>query len=219
MVIAIFGDVHGNLIALEKFFKLEKESTDLFISHGDVVNYGPWSNECVQFLNDQTNCKVLKGNHEKFYIEGSYGGTNIIAKTFFEHCIENFNPGLLDILKKYHEKMVLDDYTIQHTINDSYIFFDTVLDNIMLDSNFIIGHSHQQFRRSVGNNLLINTGSIGQNRQYLNQSCYVKFNTITKKIELKSFLHNIDKVINHMKSVNYPKICLEYYSSKQKVFL
>ena len=177
MVIAIFGDVHGNLIALEKLFKLEKESTDLFISHGDVVNYGPWSNECVQFLNDQINCKVLKGNHEKFYLEGSYGGANIIAKTFFEHCIDKFNPELLSILNEYDEKMILNNYTIQHTINDSYIFSDTKLDSTMLDSNFIIGHSHQQYRRSVGNNLLINTGSIGQNRQYLNQSCYIKLNT------------------------------------------
>ena len=219
MVIAIFGDVHGNLIALEKLFKLEKESTDLFISHGDVVNYGPWSNECVQFLNDQINCKVLKGNHEKFYLEGSYGGANIIAKTFFEHCIDNFNPELLSILNEYDEKMILNNYTIQHTINDSYIFSDTKLDSTMLDSNFIIGHSHQQYRRSVGNNLLINTGSIGQNRQYLNQSCYIKLNTITKNIELKSFLHNIDKVINHMKSVNYPPICIEYYSLKQKVII
>ncbi|WP_291103340.1 MULTISPECIES: metallophosphoesterase family protein [unclassified Flavobacterium] len=217
MKIAIFGDVHGNLIALEKFFKLEKDTTDLFISHGDIVNYGPWSNECVQFLNDQTNCKVLKGNHEQFYLKGNYGGNNIIAKTFFEKCFENFNANLLDIIKKYDEKIVIDDYTIQHTINDSYIFSDTKLDDIVLDSNYIIGHSHQQFQRTVGNKLLINTGSIGQNRQYLNQSCYLKLDTNTKKITLKSFLHDIDKVINQMKSDNYPEICLDYYLSKQKV--
>jgi predicted phosphodiesterase len=219
MVVTIFGDVHGNLIALEKFFKLEKESTDLFISHGDVVNYGPWSNECVQFLNDQINCKVLRGNHEISFLDGSYGGSNAIAKTFFDNCYQKFNPNLLDFLKNYEEKIVVDDYIIQHTINESYIFYDTVLDDTILDSNFIIGHSHQQFRRSIGNHLLINTGSLGQNRQYLNQSCYVKLNTLTKKIELKSFLHNIDKVINQMESDNYPKICLDYYYSKQKIVL
>jgi predicted phosphodiesterase len=218
MKITIFGDVHGNLIALEKLFQLEKKTTDLFISHGDIVNYGPWTNECIEFLNNQTNCKLLKGNHEQFYIKGIYEGSNVIAKTFFEKCFENFDSNLLNTLRKYNEKIVIDDYTIQHTINNSYIFSDTKLEDIVLESNYIIGHSHQQFQRFVGDKILYNTGSIGQNRQYLNQSCYLKLDTITKKIELKSFLHDIDKVINQMKSDKYPEICLEYYLSKQRIY-
>jgi len=217
MIVTVFGDVHGNLIALEKLFKLEKDNTDLFISHGDIVNYGPWSNECIQFLNDQNNCKVLKGNHEQFYLEGNYGGTNIIAKTFFEKCYENFDVNLLDVLNKYDEKIIIEDYTIKHTINDSYIFADTKLDDLILDSNYIIGHSHQQFQRIVDDKLLINTGSIGQNRSYINQSCYINFDTITKKIVLKSFLHDIDKVINQMKIEKYPSLCTDYYLSKKRI--
>ncbi|MFV8465660.1 metallophosphoesterase family protein [Flavobacterium sp. LB1P62] len=219
MVITIFGDVHGNLVALEKFLKLEKKTTDLFISHGDIVNYGPWTNECIQLLNDEANCKVLKGNHEQFYLDGNYGGDNVIAKTFFKKCYENFDENLVDVLKKYDKKIVIEDFTIQHTLNDSYIFADTTLEHFNLDSNYIIGHSHQQFYRKIGDKILCNTGSIGQNRQYLNQSCYLKLDTDTKKITLKSFVHDIDKVINQMKSDKYPKICLDYYLSKQQVVL
>ena len=219
MVVTVFGDVHGNLVALEKFFKLEKETTDLFISHGDIVNYGPWSNECVQFLDEQSNCQILKGNHEQFYIENNYTGTNVIAKTFFLKCYGDFNSNSLDIIKKYEEKIVLGDFTIQHTINDSYIFADTKLENVVLDSNYIIGHSHQQFYRNIGDKMLYNTGSIGQNRQYLNQSCYLKLDTDTQKVTLKSFVHDIDLVIHEMKVRNYPSICLEYYLSKQNVVL
>ena len=58
MIITVFGDVHGNIIALEKLFDLEKNQTDLFICHGDVVNYAPWSNDCVAFLENQSNCKL-----------------------------------------------------------------------------------------------------------------------------------------------------------------
>lgn len=217
MVITVFGDVHGNLVALEKLFKLEKETTDLFLSHGDIVNYGPWSNECVHFLNNQSNCQILKGNHEQFYIDGIYGGTNLVANTFFQKCYYDFNGDSLDIIKKYEEKIVLGDFTIQHTINDSYVFSDTKLENIVLESNYIIGHSHQQFYRLIGGKILYNTGSIGQNRQYLNQSCYLKFDTETQKVTLKSFVHNVDLVINEMKVRNYPALCLEYYLSKQKV--
>ena len=49
MKIGIFSDIHGNLIALEKVLKDEKDLEE-YIILGDVVNYGPWSNECVQIL-------------------------------------------------------------------------------------------------------------------------------------------------------------------------
>ncbi|MDP5200697.1 metallophosphoesterase [Flavobacterium sp. DG2-3] len=218
MIVTIFGDVHGNLVALEKFFKIEKMETDLFICHGDVVNYGPWSNECIELLQD-LNCKVLKGNHEQFYIQGSYGGTNVIAKTFFQKCYENFDSKWIQTLKGYEEETIIQNFTITHTINNSYIFSDTNIDEISLDCDYIIGHSHQQFKRSIGDNFVFNTGSLGQNRQYINQSCYIKIDTVKQKIELKSFLHDIDKVINQMKKENYPEICLNYYLSKQKVIL
>ena len=57
MILTIFGDVHGNLVALEKLFKIENEQTDLFVCHGDIVNYGPWTNECIAFLQNISNCK------------------------------------------------------------------------------------------------------------------------------------------------------------------
>ena len=218
MVVSIFGDVHGNLVALEKFFRIEKDCTDLFVSHGDIVNYGPWSNECIQFLNDQNNCIILKGNHENIFLEGVYSGSNVIAKRFFEVCFNKFNPMLLKFIDRFDEKIIIDDYMIQHTINDTYIFFDTNLDSFHLSDNYIIGHSHQQFKRTIGDKFLINTGSIGQNRQFINQSCYIKYDTIKKSIELKSFIHDIDKVINKMQSENYPKICIDYYNLKQRIF-
>ncbi len=80
----------------------------------------------------------------------------------------------------------------------------------------MIGHSHQQFFREKGAFKLYNTGSIGQNRQFINQSCYLKYDTTTQQVELKSYLHDIDKVINQMKSENYPQLCLDYYLSKKR---
>ena len=65
----------------------------------------------------------------------------------------------------------------------------------------IFGHSHQQFKRKKEEFNLINTGSLGQNRSNINQSCYIKLNTETNEIELKFFIHDIDKVINQMKRI------------------
>lgn len=217
MIVTIFGDVHGNLIALEKLFKIEKEQTDIFISHGDIVNYGPWSNECIQFLDDMSNCTLLKGNHENYFIEGVYDGENKIAKAFFKHCYSNFDHSLVKVIDKYQNQIKLEDFIIQHTIFNQYIFENSDISNFKIDNNYIIGHSHQQYEREKNNFKIYNTGSLGQNRQYINQSCYLKFDTETKKVELKSFIHDIDMVISQMKSEKYPSICIDYYLSKEQI--
>ena len=67
MKIAFLSDIHGNLPALEIAIKDVGEVDGYFVL-GDVVNYGPWSNECVDMLEDLQNCKKIRGNHEYFFI-------------------------------------------------------------------------------------------------------------------------------------------------------
>ena len=81
MKVLVLSDVHGNLPSLEHVLKSEK-SFDLLISLGDVVNYGPWSNECVDLLDTLENKILLKGNHEDAFLSGTYLGDNIIAKNY-----------------------------------------------------------------------------------------------------------------------------------------
>lgn len=217
MKVIIFGDVHGNIIALEKLFEIEKSEADFFICHGDVVNYGPWTNECIQFLQNISNCTLLKGNHEPYFIDGFYDGKNVIAQTFFQFCYSNFNQSLKTVIDAYQYETKLQNFNIQHTIGNQYIFKDTDLSNITIENDFIIGHSHQQFHLKKNNFDLFNTGSIGQNRQFINQSCYLKYDTNTQKMELKSFIHDIDNVIQQMKTEKYPQLCVDYYVSKAKL--
>ena len=217
MKVIIFGDVHGNLVALEELFRLEKSEVDGFISHGDIVNYGPWTNDCIQFLKETSNVTLLKGNHEKYFIEGTYDGTNEIAQTFFKHCYAAFDKTLVKEIEHYELEAVIGNYKVQHTINNQYIFADTDISQIDITDNIMIGYSHQQFFRQQGNCNIYNTGSIGQNRRFINQSCYLKYDTQTQQVELKSYLHDIDKVISQMKSEKYPQLCIEYYLSKQRI--
>ena len=122
MIITIFGDVHGNLIALEELFAIEKSETDLFIAHGDIVNYGPWSNECVAYLDQINNLQLLKGNHENYFLNGCYDGKNEVAQAFFGYCYERYDKALNPILENYKQFFKVDNFKIQHTIFDKYIF-------------------------------------------------------------------------------------------------
>lgn len=218
MRVLICGDIHGNLVALEKMLLKEAGNFDLLVSHGDVVNYGPWSNECLDLLLCLKNVVLLKGNHEENYIKGYYPGTNKVATEFFNFCYPNFNKkALLDTFKA---TIKIEKFLIQHTIDNLYIFPDSDFDTIMKTKkdNYIIGHSHYQFEyKSLKGLLLYNTGSVGQNRKNINMIEYILYDTDTDKIFLKALPYNITPVINQMKICGYPNVCIEYYEQKRRL--
>jgi predicted phosphodiesterase len=211
----VLGDIHGNLPALEKLFFLEKDNYDVIICHGDVVNYAPWSNECVQLLDTFKNIVLLKGNHETNYLKKIYSGTNVVAKIFFDTCFLEFKE--FEKIGMYKEEYMIGDFIVKHTFNNNYIYPDTDLSAFNIKKNYIIGHSHYAFNRFINGCNVINTGSLGQNRVHVNESNYVLYDLEKKEIKLKSFTHNIDLVINEMQARNYPTLCLEYYKNKKRV--
>ena len=207
----IISDLHGNLPALEKLCNLHP-SINNWISLGDNVNYGPWSNECVQFLEQRINCNSLIGNHEKYFLQGFYKGSNKLVKIFFEKCFSTFDE--FKILKKYKKNTILDDFYLAHTIKNKYVFHDTELS---IDTHSVIGHSHQQYKVKKSGFMLINPGSLGQDRTYINRGNYIIYCSETKEFKLKRFIYDFKYLINEMKSKKYPEECINYYLSKERI--
>jgi predicted phosphodiesterase len=206
--ILIYSDVHGNLPAFEKMLKTEG-ACDQYICLGDLVNYGPWSNECVDLAVSLSNSKILMGNHELAYINGFYLGSNPLAQAFFNKTYPNFDR--IDLIKSFNIELCLDKYICQHTLNDLYVYPDTQID---LNMNYIIGHSHHQFYSKSNNYILYNTGSVGQNRKFINIINYLTYDTEKKIISMKSIEYNLDLLINEMKRLSYSEECLKYYLTK-----
>lgn len=68
MKIAVFSDVHGNLMALKAVLEQIKEKNpDLTVFLGDVFQRGKEETECLDLLKD-SGCVCLKGNCE-LYVE------------------------------------------------------------------------------------------------------------------------------------------------------
>lgn len=211
MRLLIFGDVHGNLIALEKMLSKFSGDVDKLICHGDVVNYGPWSNECVQLL-ESIDCTCLLGNHEEAFLRGSYKGSNLVEK-FFNHTFPDFDQ--FSSLKKYDKSLKIENYLIKHTINNSYYYPDTDISLLTLGAHTIIGHSHYPFIKQNGRGFyLVNTGSVGQNRKSLSIINCAIVDTVKNEIVIESIEYNPAPVISEMKKQNYPRECLNYYLSK-----
>ena len=207
MKIAVISDVHGNLPALEAFLKAEK--ADMYVSLGDVVNYGPWQNECVELLNTLDYKILLRGNHEDYYLAGEYD-SNGLSGRFLKFCFPQFYK--MNLIKEYNHSVNINGYNFQHTYGGMIVYPDT---KVEFRENYIIGHSHHQSFLESGTYKMYVVGSLGQNRQYINQIDYLVMNK--GKIELKHITYDESVVINEMQAKGYPQEFIEYYAKKQRI--
>lgn len=211
MRVLVFSDIHGNLPAFEAILK-EETNIDQYINLGDVVNYGPWSNECVELISELKYCINIRGNHEEYFINKYCDVKNQLVLDFYTQCIEGFKH--TDIIKTYEEAKIFDGYKLIHTLGvKDYIFQDTVVD---LKENILLGHSHQQFINKFNGYTILNPGSVGQNRKFINVSNYVIWDRRNGKFELKNLKFDLNILITEMKSKNYPEECIRYYENKNK---
>ena len=122
MIIAILSDIHGNLPALERAIKNTK-NVDQYIILGDVVNYGPWNNECVQLIETLPNCVKILGNHDIDFINKININDTSLSKKFFLKCMDNF--GESEFLKKYTHEIKYNNFIWILRRNFSFnIFFN-----------------------------------------------------------------------------------------------
>lgn len=202
----IYSDVHGNLPAFESILKSEGKC-DAYISLGDLVNYGPWSNECVDLAMSLPNSTFIMGNHEDAFINGFYPGSNLLVQLFFQKTFANFTRNTE--IKTFISAARIGRFCCRHTIEDQYIYPDTA---VILNNNYIIGHSHHQFKYCNNGFELFNAGSVGQNRKLINVSNYLVFQN--GFVEMKARTFDVNLVIQKMEQQNYPVECINYYKQK-----
>ena len=76
--IAIVGDIHGNLTALEEIVHTARNRAEVLVFVGDYVNRGPQSADVINFLVDLAaspgQTTFLRGNHEAAFLRYLNGG-------------------------------------------------------------------------------------------------------------------------------------------------
>lgn len=208
----VFSDIHGNLPALERMLSEEKD-VDGYLNLGDVVNYGPWSNECLLVLEDLPNSHHILGNHDAYFQQGTCPVESALVQAFFKQTYGGFEQHAL--LEKCQEQLLFEDVLLIHTLGEKdYVFRDSP---VTLSCSTMLGHSHQQFLRYKEGYLLLNPGSVGQNRKYINRSNYAIWDIETGEIVLKEQPMDIDLVLGEMRAQNYPSICVDYYNNKKRL--
>ena len=214
MITAIISDIHGNLPALNALLHMTKDKVDTYVCLGDVVNYGPWNDECLEIICSLPGIVLLEGNHERLFTGQDKIDEELpIVQDFFDNSIKNFTR--YDLIENLPKSYNLGVFTCSHTINNLRIYKDTNI-GISLDRNYFIGHTHHQFRITHSNMEIVNCGSVGQNRGNINKINYALYDTESTAITLCEEPYSIDFFLKKIKEQNYPQNCIEYYSNKLK---
>lgn len=212
MIAAVFSDVHGNLIALERFVSATKAFVDAYVCLGDVVNYGPWNDECLDLIRELPHAIILEGNHERLFLGKEDVVSELPLVQDFFRCSKSFftrADWIADLPGEYR----LGSFRCLHNLGDQTIYPDSAID---FAGNVFIGHTHHQFVLERCGFRLVNPGSVGQNRKWIDRIDYLLFDTESETIQACSLPYEVDSFLAELRQRDYPPHCVAYYANKPR---
>lgn len=182
MRIAILSDIHGNIDALEAVIReCKKRSVEEFIFLGDFIGYYYAPKEVLSQVQNYSSFSI-KGNHEKIFekllngeillydVTKKYGNGHSKAL----HELSEIDIEWLSKLKN-SETITLNNIKIQlnHGApwDPEFYFYPDTSEKYFKRLNeenvdyILVGHSHYSFTKRLNKTILINPGSVGQNRR------------------------------------------------------
>jgi predicted phosphodiesterase len=231
MKIALFGDIHANLEALEAVLADAKaQECDSYVCLGDVVGYNANPSECLEIIR-QMDCPVVKGNHDE-----DAGG---------DHSLEMMNPIAAEALQWTREQLTdeqreflarmrmvrqVEDFTIVHSTLDQPNVWNYVTNKFDAMSNFSYqftqvcfhGHTHvpRVFVRGTkvqdvppesiaiedGMKYFINAGSVGQPRDGDWRASYCIYDMDAKTIYFRRLDYDIETTQKKILEAGLPEV-------------
>jgi predicted phosphodiesterase len=182
MKIAVLSDIHGNFPALQAVVRdIDEWQPDQVIVNGDIVNRGPCSHTCLDYLLARRavdGWQLLKGNHEEFLLfcagpDFQLDGPDFEVNRFAYWSYQQLNGRVSELA------MLPDEYTwyapdgsefrATHasTRSSREGLYEEQSDAALgrrigrTPAVFVTGHTHQAFIRRLPDTLVVNAGSAG----------------------------------------------------------
>jgi len=194
MKVALFSDVHANIIAFEAMLKdMDTQKPDAVYCLGDLVGYHIYPNEVIDEIRSR-GVATLKGNHDEKVenITTTPENLNEPGKKYAYHLIREdnreylkmlpahikleyrFSGEILNLVFAHGSTRSIDEYILIDT-DESYVL--ALLNEAGADLLFV-GHSHKPYHRILATEdgrfkHVINLGSVGKPKDGDPRACYI----------------------------------------------
>ncbi|MDX1680335.1 MAG: metallophosphoesterase family protein [Akkermansiaceae bacterium] len=217
MRIALFGDIHANLEALETVLQdaVEQQATD-YVCLGDVVGYNADPVACLEKVREM-GCPTVKGNHDED-ASGTHSleTMNPVAAAALEWTRQQLTDEQRDWLRRLRMVRQVADFTVVHSTLDQPSNWNYVTNRFDAMANFSYqftqigfhGHTHvprvyvkaervqevaaDQVVIEEGCKYFINIGSVGQPRDGDWRASYVLFDTDNQLVTFRRLEYDIE---------------------------
>ena len=190
MRIACLADIHGNIHALEPILEqMENTEYDAFVCCGDMIGFGAFPNEIVEFLRVE-GFQALLGNCEQAVLVGKGMGGNREAAGIMRRSLEwttnelstenreylgtlatrlelNGDAGV-SVLACHGSPDSLTEGLYQETNEERFLQLAAKQDAEVV----VFGHTHVGFERQVGSVRFVNCGGVGRSGDGDTRACY-----------------------------------------------
>jgi predicted phosphodiesterase len=234
MRIALFGDIHANLEALEAVLKDASEhGVSEYVCMGDIVGYNADPSACLEIVRAM-NCPTVKGNHDED-ASGSHSldSMNPVAAAALEWTRQQLTDEQRQWLARLRMVRQVSDFTVVHSTLDQPAHWNYVTNRFDAMSNFSYqftqicfhGHTHvprvymktdkvqEIFTDSVviedGAKYFINVGSVGQPRDGDWRACYVLFDLEHQMVVFRRVEYDIAETQRKILAAGLPPMLAE----------
>lgn len=205
--ITIFGDIHANVPALEAVFRdIEARQLDNLYCLGDLVGYGTFPNEVVEFIRKR-NIPTLMGNYDqgvgndsddcgcayKTDVDRKRGELSI-AWTNAHTTSENkaflrtlpahipVQLGKLQGLLVHGSPRKVNEYLFEDRPDE---YFERIMDAANADV-LVCGHTHLPYHKVLpSGRQIVNAGSVGKPKDHDPRACYVVLTVIERDLNVE----------------------------------
>ena len=232
--IALFGDIHANLEALETVLADSREQgCDSYICMGDVVGYNADPGACLEIVREM-NCPVVKGNHDEDASgEHSLDSMNPVAAAALEWTRKQLTDEQRTWLRRLRMVRQIADFTVVHSTLDQPANWNYVTNRFDAMSNFSYqftqicfhGHTHvprvyvkndkvvevpaESIAIEPGQKYFINVGSVGQPRDGDWRACYAIYDLEHKMIVFRRLEYDIVTTQSKIRAAGLPDMLAE----------
>ncbi|MGN0855435.1 MAG: metallophosphoesterase family protein [Kiritimatiellia bacterium] len=239
--IAILGDIHANLDALQTVLDdcRDQGVTD-YLCTGDVVGYNACPHECMEVIR-ALGCPVVMGNHDYYVATArNLDDFNPHAAAVVQWTREQLADEELQWLRDLPFTRTVKGITLVHATMDRPENFGYVFDNLQAQANFagqktpicFHGHTHcpmiyehsiqgvyridpQDFRPQMGRKYFINVGSVGQPRDGDPRATYVIYDTVARTVRFRRLAYDVAAAQARIRAAGLPERLAERLAKGQ----